>query len=66
MQFGFTPGRGKMSHSLGELKKIFLAKSKNLYHVFVDQENTFNRVPRNVLWWAIKKLGIDELIIRLV
>lgn len=55
-----------MPHSLGELNEIFLAESKNLYYVFVNQEKAFNRVPRNVLWWAIKKLGIDGSIIHLV
>ena len=33
---------------------------------FVDQEKTFDRVPRKVIWWALRKLGVEEWIVRLV
>ena len=33
---------------------------------FVDLEKAFDRVPRNVIWWAMSKLGIDEWLVRLV
>ena len=26
----------------------------------------FDRVPRDVIWWAMRKLGIDEWLVRLV
>ena len=29
-------------------------------------EKAFDRVPRQVLWWAMRKLGIDEWIVQLV
>ena len=37
-----------------------------LYMAFVDLEKTFDRVPRKVIWWALRKLGVDEWIVRLV
>ena len=33
---------------------------------FVDLEKAFDRVPRKVIWWAQRKLGVDEWIVRLV
>ena len=33
---------------------------------FVDLEKAFDRVPRKVIWWALRKLCVDEWIVRLV
>ena len=33
---------------------------------FVDLEKAFDRVSRDVIWWAMRKLGIDEWLVRLV
>ena len=27
---------------------------------FVDQEKAFDQVPRKVIWWALRKLGVEE------
>ena len=32
----------------------------------VDLEKAFDRVPRKVIWWALRKLGAEEWIVRLV
>ena len=39
---------------------------KPLYMAFVDLEKAFDRVPRDVIWWAMRKLGIDKWLVRLV
>ena len=33
---------------------------------FVDLEKAFDRVPRKVIWWALRKHGVDEWIMGLV
>ena len=33
---------------------------------FVDLEKTFDRVPRKLIWWAMKKLDVDEWTVKLV
>ena len=42
------------------------AANKPLYMAFVDLEKTFDRVSRGVIWWAMRKLGIDEWLVRLL
>ena len=41
-------------------------KNLTLYFAFVDLEKAFNRVPRKVLWWAMRSLGIEEWVVRIV
>ena len=49
----------------GSCKK-YLAANKRLYIAFVDLEKAFDRVPRKVIWWALRKFGVEEWIVRLL
>ena len=68
MQFGFMPGRGTVDaiFILQQLHEKHLAKRKSLFFAFVDLEKAFDRVPRSVLWWAMRKLGVEEWVVNTV
>ena len=68
MQFGFMPGRGTTNaiFILRQVHEKYLGKHKDLYFAFVDLEKAFDRVPRKVLWWALRKVGVDEWLIRTI
>ena len=67
-QFGFVPGSGTTDaiFVVRQLQKKYLAANNRLYMAFVDLEKAFNRVPRKVIWWTLRKLGVEEWIVRLV
>ena len=66
-QFGFVPGRRTTDaiFVVRQLQEKYLVANKRLYMVFVDLEKAFDRVPRKVIWWALRKLGVDEWIVHL-
>ena len=67
-QFGFVPGRGTTDAIFvsKQLQEKYLAANKRLYMAIVDLEKAFDRVPQKVIWWALRKLGVEEWIVRLV
>ena len=66
-QFGFVPGRDTTDaiFVVRQLQEKHLAVNRRLYMAFLDQEKSLYRVPRKVIFWALKKLGV-EWIVRLV
>ena len=68
MQFGFMSGRSTTDaiFIVHQLQEKYLAKSKDLWMAFVDLEKAFDRVPREVVWWALRYLGVDEWIVSVI
>ena len=66
-QFGFDPGRCTTDaiFVVRQLQEKYVAANKRLCMDFVDLEKAFDWVPRNVIWWALRKLGVEEWIVRL-
>ena len=68
MQFEFMPGCGTTDaiFLVKQLQEKYLGKKKNLYFAFIELEKAFDRVPREVVWWAMCKLGVEEWLVRVV
>ena len=68
MQFGFMAGRSTTDtiFIVRQLQEKYLAKNKDLWMAFVDLEKAFDRVPREVVWWALRYLGVDEWIVSVI
>ena len=33
---------------------------------FVDLEKAFDRVPRDIIWWALRELGVEEHVVSVI
>jgi hypothetical protein len=67
-QFGFVPERSTMD-------AIFLIRQhmerckeqkKDMHMVFIDLEKAYDKVSRNVMWWALKKYKFSTKYITLI
>ena len=65
MQYGFLPGRGTVDavFVLRRLSEKFRAKNKKLFFRFVDLENSFDWVPREVIHFALSQKGVPEYLV---
>ena len=62
MQCGFMQGWGTSDaiFILRQLQEKHPVAGKPLYLAFIDLEKAFDKVPREVIWWSMRKLKIDE------
>ena len=69
-QFGFFPGRGTTDtiFVVRQLQDKYLAANKRLYMAFCRPgEGVCSSTSEgHKLWWALRKLGVEEWIVRLV
>ena len=67
-KFGFLPGKGTVDAIFiaHQLQERYLEKKKKLFFAFVDLPKAFDQVPREVVKRSMRKLGIDEWLIKAV
>jgi len=67
-QFSFIPGKLTMEplFCVKQLVKNYREKNKKLCLVFIDLEKGYDRVPREVLKWALMTKEVTETYINLI
>ena len=68
MQFGFMPGRSTVGaiFILKRMQESYIEKNRKLFICFVDLEKAFDRVPRKVIEWALRKKLVPERLVQAV
>ena len=64
-QFGFMPGKSTTEaiFVMRQLQEKYRKKRKRLYHIFVDLEKAFDRIPRAAIRWALRRQRVPERLI---
>jgi len=62
MQFGFMKDKGTTDaiFMARQMQENFRIKDQKLYFGFVDLEKAFDRMLREVISWAMRKLEVEE------
>ena len=68
MQYAFKAGHGTTDtiFILRQIQGKYIGKNPNLCFAFFYPEKSMDRVPRKVLWWALRKVDIPECIVCVV
>ena len=66
-QFGFMPGRSTME-GIFLIRQVMerYREKKDLHMVYIGLEKTYDKIPRNVMWWALNKHKVPTKYIRLI
>ena len=67
-QFGFMLGRltTEAIFLVRQLMERYREQKKDLHMVFIDLEKAYDKIPRNVMWWALEKHKVPAKYITLI
>ena len=68
IQFGVRRGRSTMDpvFALNILQEKYKVKQKDLHMIFVDLEKAYDIIPRDFIWWAMRKRAIPEGYVKVI
>ena len=67
-QFSFMPERSTMEaiFLIRQVMERYREKKKDLHMVFIDLEKAYDKIPRNVMWWALDKHKVPTKYVGLI
>ena len=67
-QFGFMPGKSTTDaiFALRMIMEKYREGQKELHCVFVDLEKAYDRVPREELWYCMRRSGLPERYVKVI
>ena len=67
-QFGFAAGKSTTDAIFiaRQLQEKYLQNKQRLYHIFVDLEKAFDKVPRQSIAWALRRQMVPEWLVEAV
>ena len=68
MQCGFIKGKSIINaiFIVRQIQEKYLEKNRCLYQAFIDFEKAYDRVPREVIYWSLRKKLVPEKLIQVV
>ena len=67
-QLGFSPGKSTIDELfvLRQLQEKYGGMKKKLHNIFFDLEKAFDRVPRRVIEWVLRRQNVPERMVQLI
>jgi hypothetical protein len=67
-QFGFMSGRSTMEtiFLIRQLMERCREQKEDLHMIFIDLEKAYDKVTRNVMWWALQKHKVSSKYITVI
>ena len=67
-QFGFMSGRSTTEaiFLIRQVMERFREQKKDIHMVFIDLEKAYDKIPKNVMWWALDKHKVPSKYVTLI